>query len=81
VWRVVRVPTLAEEDGRQLSRTLETLIQTQTKAPVPQLPSQDVILFDQIRQGLPLIQPADQRGKQHPQRKHVDHGGRDSVSL
>jgi hypothetical protein len=38
----------------------------------------DSILFDQIRQGLPLplIQPADRRGKQQPQRKNVDHGGR-----
>jgi transposase len=30
-WRVVRVPTLAEEDGRQFSRTLETLTQDRTR--------------------------------------------------
>ena len=48
------------------------------RSPAPQLTSKDSILFDQIRQGLPLplIQPADRRGKQQPQRKNVDHGGR-----
>jgi transposase len=30
-WRVVRVPTLAEEDARQLSRTLETVTQDRTR--------------------------------------------------
>lgn len=30
-WRVVRVPSLAEEDGRQFSRTLETLTQDRTR--------------------------------------------------
>jgi len=30
-WRIVRVPTLAEEDGRQFSRTLETLTQDRTR--------------------------------------------------
>jgi transposase len=30
-WRVVRVPALAEEDGRQFSRTLETLTQDRTR--------------------------------------------------
>lgn len=30
-WRVVRVPTLGEEDGRQFSRTLETLTQDRTR--------------------------------------------------
>ena len=31
VWHVVRVPTAAEEDARQLSRTLETLSQDRTR--------------------------------------------------
>ena len=31
VWRVVKVPTVAEEDARQLSRTLETLSQDRTR--------------------------------------------------
>jgi transposase len=31
VWRVVRVPTVAEEDARQLPRTLETLTQDRTR--------------------------------------------------
>jgi transposase len=30
-WRVVRVPTVAEEDGRHLSRTLEALTQDHTR--------------------------------------------------
>jgi len=30
-WRVVRVPSLGEEDGRQFSRTLETLTQDRTR--------------------------------------------------
>jgi len=48
------------------------------QAPSPQLTSKDAILFDQILDGLllPLIQPADQRGKQYSERKHVHHGGR-----
>ena len=49
----------------------------QPKAPSAQLPPQDSVFFDQISQGrlLPLIQPADQRDKQHPQGRNVDHGG------
>jgi hypothetical protein len=41
------------------------------------LTSKDAILFDQIREGLLLltIQPADQRGEQHPQEERVHHGG------
>jgi transposase len=31
VWRVVKVPTVTEEDARQLSRTLETLSQDRTR--------------------------------------------------
>ena len=30
-WRVVRVPTVAEEDARHLPRTLETLTQERTR--------------------------------------------------
>ena len=32
-WRVVRVPPVAEEDGRHLSRTLEALTQDRTRRP------------------------------------------------
>jgi hypothetical protein len=53
-----------------------------------QLPPQDAILFDQIRQGRLLlpIPPADHRDKQRSQERNIDHDARvylteqDSVS-
>jgi len=55
-----------------------TFVISQPRAPSPQLLSQNTILFNQIRKGLILlsIQPAHQRGEQHPQEDHVDHGDR-----
>jgi hypothetical protein len=45
------------------------------QAPSAKLTPRDPILFDQVRDGLPLpaIQPADQHNQHHPQGGWVDH--------
>jgi hypothetical protein len=46
------------------------------QAPPTQQRAQDAILFDQVRERVPLlaIQPADQDREPHLARRHVDHG-------
>ena len=48
----------------------------QAQAPPTQLPPQHPILFDQVRQYLPLlaVQPADNTQEQHAESRDVDHG-------
>ena len=47
----------------------------QAQAPPTQLPAQEAILFDQIRERLPLpaLQPAGQDQQQHLEGRDVDH--------
>lgn len=54
----------------------------QPKALSLQVTPKDAILFEQIGKGILLltIQPADQYGEEHPQREHIDHGARVSIT-
>jgi hypothetical protein len=49
---------------------------SELQPPLAQLPSKDPILFDQIRDSLPLlsIQPAGEDGEHHLENRCVDHG-------
>jgi hypothetical protein len=46
--------------------------------PAAHVPTEDAVLFDQVRHGvvLPLIEPAGDRGQEHAEGPRVDHGGR-----
>ena len=46
--------------------------------PAAHMPTEDAVFFDQVGYGrlLPLVEPADQRGQEHPEGHRVEHGGR-----
>jgi hypothetical protein len=74
------------DDRRDLTQCLTTqqvgsrgkrppVVIGESEAPPTQLPPQDTILLDQVRQhlALPLVQPAGHRDQQHLEGRDVDH--------